>query len=173
MGRMDLLRLAVFDENDLEVVSAHLQDAILSLGDMKFSPSRRSFVALLGRFDWQRANAARRGGRKRRRKRKLVRHACLLRVGQVEAVSFRNLEALAGSGGVGRAGKFAELLAIRCKAEDAPSGHVELILAGDGCIRLKVECLEMALNDLGVKWKARSMPCHEDAGEDDGGSRKE
>jgi hypothetical protein len=56
---MDKLKLIALDGDDLKVVSAHLQDAVLKVGDMAFVPSERRFAAILNRFDW---TSARTGG---------------------------------------------------------------------------------------------------------------
>lgn len=51
-------------------------------------------------------------------------------------------------------------------AADDPQGHVTLVFAGGGAVRLKVECVEAELKDLGPAWMARAKPAHpdEDAG---------
>ena len=46
------LKLIALDEDDLKVLSAHLQDAVLRLSDMTWIPSERRFAAILNRFDW-------------------------------------------------------------------------------------------------------------------------
>ncbi len=52
------------------------------------------------------------------------------------------------------------LLAIRFEEKDVPSGVVTLIFAGGGAIRLRVECIEAELRDLGAAWKAARAPDH-------------
>ena len=49
---MDNLKLIALDAEDLKVISAHLQDAVLKVGDMAFVPRERRFAAVLNRFDW-------------------------------------------------------------------------------------------------------------------------
>ena len=53
------------------------------------------------------------------------------------------------------------MLAIRFVLEDAPAGEIELNFAGGATIRLKVECIEAALNDLGAVWETRTLPEHD------------
>ena len=52
------LKLIAFDAEDLSVLSAHLQDAVLKVGDMTFRPGEKRFAAILRRFDWATALAA-------------------------------------------------------------------------------------------------------------------
>ena len=51
----DQLRLIALDEQDLEVVSSHLQDAVVRVGEMAYLPSQERFAAILNRFNWGKA----------------------------------------------------------------------------------------------------------------------
>ena len=46
------LKLIAFDVDDLAVLSAHLQDAVLKVGDIAYLPRERRFAAIGNRFDW-------------------------------------------------------------------------------------------------------------------------
>ena len=46
------LKLIAFDADDLAVISAHLQDAVLKVGDIAYLPRERRFAAVGNRFDW-------------------------------------------------------------------------------------------------------------------------
>ena len=50
------LKLIALDAEDLGVISAHLQDAVLRVGDMVYLPNEKRFVAMANRFDWAQAN---------------------------------------------------------------------------------------------------------------------
>ena len=50
---MKPLKLIALDEEDLAVVSSHLQDAVVRVGDMAYLPSKKRFAAVLNRFDWE------------------------------------------------------------------------------------------------------------------------
>ncbi len=67
LNEMTDLKLIAFDEEDLKVVSAHLQDAVVRVGDMAYLPKERRFAALLNRFDWELAAGAGDGGKRRRK----------------------------------------------------------------------------------------------------------
>ena len=53
---MTQLKLLALDEEDLIVVSSHLQDAVMRVGDMAYLPSQQRFAAIVNRFDWEQAN---------------------------------------------------------------------------------------------------------------------
>jgi len=50
------LKLIALDADDLKVLSAHLQDAVLKIVDMAYLPSEKRFAAVLNRFDWMTAH---------------------------------------------------------------------------------------------------------------------
>src|ERR1700736_6558467 len=49
---MPELKLFAFDADDLAVISANLQDALLRVGDLAWLPAQQRFVAVCNRFDW-------------------------------------------------------------------------------------------------------------------------
>src|SRR5258706_8476939 len=50
---MTKLRLLAEDEEDLKVISAHLQDAVMRIGDLAYLARHRRFAALVNRFCWE------------------------------------------------------------------------------------------------------------------------
>jgi hypothetical protein len=50
---MDALKFVVLDEEDLEVASTHLQDAVVKVSDVLWRPHERRLVVALNRFDWE------------------------------------------------------------------------------------------------------------------------
>jgi len=148
---MDSLKLMAFDEDDLQILSAHAQDALVRVEEMAWLPGRNRFVTLMNRFDWSGAMTAEAGGRRSYQRRRSA-----LRFERVLKVSAKNIR-------LGEKGQVLELLAIRFRPDkEPPSGTVELVFAEDRALRLKVECLEAALADLGPGWRARSKPSHEE-----------
>ena len=55
----DQLKFAVLDEEDLEVVSTHLQDAVVKVADVLWRAGEYGVVVALNRFDWESAQATR------------------------------------------------------------------------------------------------------------------
>jgi hypothetical protein len=143
---LDQLKFAVLDEEDLEVVSAHLQDAVVKVADVLWRPGENRVVVALNRFDWESAQSDRPEYRRRR---------SALRFERVQACKCRSLDP---------AGKDAilNLLAVEFAETDSPSGVVSLIFSGGAVLRLDVECLEAELVDLGPVWTATKCPDHAD-----------
>lgn len=141
---MDQLKFIALDSDDLSVVSAHLQDAILKVADVIWRPQEKRLVLALNRFDWESAQ----GGRFRRR-------LCALRFERVLSCKCRNVDP---------AGREAvlNLLAVQFNETDGPSGVVQMTFSGGGMLRLEVECLEAELADLGPTWTTSTCPSHLD-----------
>lgn len=144
---MDKLKLIAFDAEDLGVVSAHIQDAVLKVGDMTYQPRAKRFAAVVSRFDWQ---GATKGGT-----RKPIRRHTALRFERVLAAKLTGID-------LRRAGDVLSLLALQFKAKgpDDPAGTVTMVFSGGPAIQLEVECIEAELRDLGPQWRARSKPKH-------------
>ena len=64
---MDALKFIVLDEEDLEVVSAHVQDAVVKVSDVHWRPQEKRLVLGLNRFDWEGAQCAAKPEYRRRR----------------------------------------------------------------------------------------------------------
>src|ERR1700733_2859449 len=113
------LRLRAEDADDLEVLSAVLQDALVAVGEMIFIAAERRFVLVANRFRWEPAGAVPRADFER----------CLsgLRIDAVNAVQRRGFSPRAVD-------RFLVLLALR-----AGDGAIHLDFAGGAGIRLEVE----------------------------------
>jgi len=142
---MTPLKLIALDEEDLAVVSSHLQDAVMRIGDMAYQPSRKRFAAVLNRFDWETAQSGNGQDYKRRR--------TALRFERVFGAKLKNIRPSAEE-------RVLSLLAISFEPSDAPAGKVTLTFSGDASIQLSVECIEAELKDLGAAWRTRSKPEH-------------
>ncbi len=152
---MTALKLVALDEEDLKVVSAHMQDAVLRVRDMAFEPGARRFVALMNRFDWPTAHMV--DGDETisgSRKKPYERRRCALRFDYVDGVQLKNISFDKGDAVLA-------LLAIRFEADELPSGMVELVFADNCSLRLNVECIEAELSDIGPGWSTASRPEHE------------
>jgi Protein of unknown function (DUF2948) len=139
------LKLAAADAEDLEMLSARLQDAAGKLKDFVWLPKQRRFAAMLNRFRWEDANGQ--GTRVR----------AALRFDGVSKVQSANVKRGASEAVI-------SLLAIRFTpdVEGDLAGVIELVLAGGGSIRLTVECIDAELADQTGPWAARARPSHED-----------
>jgi len=136
------LKLLALDAEDLEVISATTQDAVIRVGDMGYARADKRFALLMNRFAWEA------DGKQGQRKRAALHFD---RVESVQAAGI-NLESVEG---------VLELLAIRYLPQgEGPDGVVELAFAGGGTVRLGVECLESRMQDLGAAWAAKLTPEH-------------
>jgi hypothetical protein len=135
------LKLLALDTEDLDVISATTQDAVVRVGDMGFAKSDSRFALLMNRFAWEE------DGRTRQRKR------AALHFDRVNDVKVAGIDTNSVDGVL-------ELLAIRFNVTDDPAGTIELAFAGGGTIRLAVECLEARMQDLGAAWAAKATPAH-------------
>jgi hypothetical protein len=143
----DLVRLIALDTEDLAVLSAHAQDAVVKVKDIKWLPSDGHFVVAINRFAWETT----RGGSWRRRDYQRRRSA--LHFARVERVQSSGIDRSA-------ADKVLALLAVRFEAGNSPSGDIVLDFAGGATIRLAVEVLEVQLTDLGPAWSTLVAPRH-------------
>ena len=50
---MDPLKLIALDKDDIAIVSTHLQDAVVKVGDIVWLPAEKRLVLGLNRFDWE------------------------------------------------------------------------------------------------------------------------
>ncbi|MDB5511201.1 MAG: hypothetical protein JWR08_684 [Enterovirga sp.] len=139
---MEPLKLAVFDAEDLAVVSAHLQDAVIRVGDIAFLPAAHRFALVLRRFDWEAS-----GKQPRRR-------LAGLHFEGVQAVRTRGIDRA-------RPDDVLNLLAVTFEPGDPPAGRIRLVFAGGACLQLEVDWLEASLKDLGPVWAAKRRPIHD------------
>jgi DUF2948 family protein len=141
---MDQLKFVALDAEDLQVVSAHLQDAVVRAADLLWRPKEKRLVLGLNRFDWEAAQSPRPGYRRRQ---------AALRFERVFSCKCRDLDPT---------GKDAvlNLLAVEFSETDAPSGIVTITFSGGATLRLEVECLEAELADLGPAWTTTCCPAH-------------
>lgn len=136
------LRLAAADAEDLEILSARLQDAAGKLKNFIWLPKKRRFVVVLNRLQWEE------GGKTRVR--------AGLHFDGVLKVQSSKVKLGAGEAVV-------SLLALRFEPAggDDPGGVVEIVLAGGGAIRLTVECIDAELADITGPWAALGVPDHD------------
>lgn len=144
------LRLLALDAEDLEILSAHLQDAVIRVGDMAYLPREHRFAAVLNRFDWVNAVADSSSAKPVN-----VRRNAAIRFERVLKAQLQGIDLKASKQALA-------LLALQFEPGEAPAGAVTLIFAGGAAVRLEVECIEAELKDLGAAWAAKSRPAHPD-----------
>lgn len=126
---------------DMEVISAHLQDAVAQIGDMAYLADEQRFVLLANRFCWENERAPMR-----------VRSA--LQLANVVSIRQKKLNLTHREGVVA-------LLAVHFLPNKLPAGEMRLQFAGGGEIGLEVEACEAILEDITAPWAAKARPHHD------------
>jgi len=148
MGDTPAIKIAALDEEDLAVISAHLQDAVLPVGDLRWMKNTAKLSIVANRY----VHFGNKGGVGERR-------LCGVQISRVRRVSARNII-------MNDKTAIVSLLAMTfITGAEAPEGIIELSFAGGGAVRIEVECIEVAMADLSETWPARARPDH-DAGPD-------
>jgi len=139
------LTLAAEDAEDLEVISARLQDAVARVKDLVWLPKTRRFAALFNRFKWEDAESSG----------EALRVRAGLTFDSVLSAKSQNIREDDGEAVL-------SLLAIRFTPNggEDPGGNIELVFSGGGTIRLEAECIEALLSDVSGEWAARGRPVH-------------
>ncbi len=141
---MGALKFVVLDEEDLEVASTHLQDAVIRISDVRWRPREKRVVVALNRFDWEGAQTD---------QPEYCRRRTALRFERVLACKCRQVDPA-------HKDEVLNLLAVSFSETEAPSGVVTLMFSGGATLRLDVECLEAELADLGPSWSTGTCPAH-------------
>lgn len=142
------VRLAALDAEDLRVISALAQDAVLTGPDLTYDAPRRRFALLLNRFRWEdRARAVKAGDYERVRS--------LLVVHDVLAVARQGIDPTDKDAVL-------SLLAVEFTPGPDGTGEITLVFAGDGAVKLSVECVDVVLSDVTRPYRApaRRAPDH-------------
>jgi hypothetical protein len=144
---MTRLRLAAADAEDLEILSARLQDAAAKLKNFIWLPKKRRFAAVLNRLQWED------GGKTRVR--------AGLHFDGVLKVQSSKVKLGAGEAVVSLLALRFEPAGAKENEEADPGGVIEIVLAGGGAIRLTVECIDAELADITGPWAAMGVPDHD------------
>ena len=128
------LKLIALDADDLAVISAHVQDALVQTADIIWRQGEKRLVVGMSRLDWEQTLSGETAPR---------RLIAALRFDRVLSCKSRNIDLAAPETAL-------ELLGIEFHPGDAPSGSAVLLFNHGGALRLDVECLECQLPDLGA-----------------------
>ncbi|MFY8096003.1 MAG: DUF2948 family protein [Niveispirillum sp.] len=143
----EVVRLRAVDAEDIQVVSALLQDAIIPIADMAFLPDQQQFVIMASRFQWE-GPAPDDGPTPDEGAEGAARVQCAVRFSGVTAVRRRGID-------LRRRGAFFSLLAL-----EPVEGAVLLRLSGGADIRLEGPAIECRLSDRGEPWPTSNRPDH-------------
>jgi hypothetical protein len=136
------LKLRAADTDDLAVISAMLQDAVIPIEEMAYLPAERRFVLVANRFRWEDAKGDPVRGRIYERV-----HSGLV-IDEVSAVRTRNIDRTA-------ADRILSLLAI-----EAHGGAIDLLFSGNAAVRIEVDRILCHFEDVAEPYPTRWRPAH-------------
>lgn len=139
------LRLRAEDADDLAVLSACLQDAIVPVRDLAYEPAAGEFLLVANRFRWEDGRAPKPG------EQGFARTLCGLAFRQVQGVAYRGFRR-------SDADRLLSLLAIRAEPDGSA---VMLDFSGGAVIRLDVTGILAHATDFGEPWPTPWLPQHE------------
>lgn len=140
-GGEGALALRATSAEDLGVIAALVQDAVLPAAEIRWDAKARRFVCLLNRFRWEDKDAA------EAEKRPYERVQSVLAISGVLGVASQGFERH-------DADLVLSLLDLGFEPGAEGAGRVVLTLAGDGAIAATVECLEVDLRDVTRPYRA-------------------
>ena len=150
------LKLRAADDEDISIISACMQDALVAGNDLSFLPGERRFVLVAQRFKWENCPEFMRPERTGEPCEDFERVTSALVFDEVSGVRLFDLHPVAEA-------KFLELLAISVESEaqaEDENPAIILFFAGGGAIRLEVKRILCHLEDLGDSWPTQSRPTH-------------
>ena len=141
------LKLIAKTEEDLKIVSAHLQDSIANVSDIANLGKNKIFLMQLNRFMWEDVEKG------VFRKNKRIR--TILKFENVIKVNSKNINQ-------SKKDKFMDFLAIESRKMNDNNYEMKIVFAGDLIIKIISEVIEVTLDDQGESWDTKNMPNHRD-----------
>ena len=141
------LKLLAKTEEDLRVVSAHLQDSIANISDIANLTKNRMFLLQLNRFMWE--DVEKGVFRKNKRIRTILKFEHVLKV---------------NSKNINQSKKdiFLDFLTIETNIMPDNNYEMKIVFAGDSIIKIVSEVIEVTLDDQGEAWNSKNMPRHKE-----------
>ena len=139
------LKLIAKTEEDLRVVSAHLQDSIVNVTDIANLKKNKIFLMQLNRFMWE--DVEKGVFRKNKRIRTILKFENVISVFS-KGINQKNKS------------RFLDFLAIENNLLADKTYEIKIIFSGDAIIRINVEVIDVALDDQGVPWESKTKPKH-------------
>ena len=139
------LKLIARTDDDLRVISAHLQDSIVSTNNIANLKKNKIFLMQLNRFMWEDVEKG------VFRKNKRIR--TILKFDNVVEVNSKNINQSSED-------EFLDFLAIESRKMPDNSYEMKLIFSGDLIIRIVAEVIEVTLDDQGEPWDTKNKPKH-------------
>ena len=139
------LKLVCKNKEDLSVVSAYLQDSIVTAKDIKFLKKNRTFIMILNRFMWEDVEKGVFRESKRIR--------CAIKFEHVLLVKSKRINQKNKNKPLG-------CLAIKSEKLSSDNYDIKILFSGGSIISLVSEVLEVYMQDLGKAWNVKRIPVH-------------
>ena len=139
------LKLIARTDEDLKVISAHLQDSIAGIKNIAHLKKNKIFLMQINRFMWE--DVEKGVFRKNKRIRTVLKFENIVEVNS-KKINQQNKD------------KFLDFLAIECHQMPDKNYEMKLIFSGDLIIRVLVEVIEVTLDDQGEPWDTKNKPKH-------------
>jgi|TARA_B100002052_G_scaffold298558_1_gene332460 hypothetical protein len=139
------LRLNANSEEDLKVISAHLQDSITQVKNIANLKKNRIFLIQLSRFMWE--DVEKGVFRKNKRVQSVLKFENVINV-YSKNINQKNKD------------RFLDFLAIESKLLSDKSYEIKLNFAGDILIKINSEVIDCFLEDIGEPWETKNKPRH-------------
>ena len=141
------LKLIARTKDDLRVVSAYLQDAIVNISDIANLEKNKIFLMQLNRFMWEDVE---KGVFRKNKRIKSV-----LKFDNIVKVYSKNISQMEKS-------KFLDFLTIETIQMPDNNYEMKLIFSGNSMIKVISEVIDVTLDDQGEAWDTKNMPKHMD-----------
>ena len=144
---MDLknLKLTANSNEDLKVISAHLQDSIVYTSDIANLKKNRIFLMQLNRFMWE--DVEKGVFRKNKRIRTILK--------------FENVISVLSKGiSQKKRPRFLDFLTMESDLMPNKTYEIKLIFSGDAIIKVNTEVIDVVLDDQGASWESKTKPKH-------------
>ena len=143
-----MLKLIALDKNDLDVISAHIQDSIVQIGDIDWIPDENRFLIALNRFLWENEEQPKQQNKCHERR------FSVLHFNRVQAVKSLGIKQSEKEG-------FLSLLSVEFEEPKPENCLVVFKFAAGATIQLQVECIEAQFTDIGDSWATECKPKHQ------------
>ena len=139
------LKLIGKNWEDLKVISAYLQDSIITVRDIVFLKKNKTFIMIANRFMWE--DVEKGVFRKNKRIRSAIKFEEVIQV-KSKNINQKNTK------------RSLECLAIKCSSTNNEKYKINIFFSGDSIITIISEAIEVILHDLGNPWNVKNIPKH-------------
>ena len=139
------LKLIAKTDEDVRVISAHLQDSIVKTSDIANLKKNRIFLMQLNRFMWE--DVEKGVFRKNKRIRTILKFENVINAHSKNINQSKN-------------NKFLDFLTIESKLMPDNNYEMKIVFAGDSIIKVRAEVIEVTLDDQGESWDTKNIPKH-------------